>query len=233
MEILAISQSHRSLMESILISFETRFDALESNLSAAPSNALEATPAIQDAGSSVSPSIHAQPPLRQHCSRYCRCQCHRITAVRAPSWMRNLAGSLVAQYTGGMRFTRRSCDTPACRRESAKVVRLGYSFPEWFLARAVSLYVSWGSLTNVGVSLHLTVPRVWEPPEVVSAFIHNCETALLEEKLPKRELMPTDITRGGNGYLDVSCPVAKYLPILKKPNGVATVTCTREPRYDI
>jgi hypothetical protein len=78
-----------------------------------------------------------------------------------------------------------------------------YSFPEWLLRRAVFLSAGWGSLTNVGASLHLSVPRIWEPEGIIRA-INEGYSDCVWEKVASRELLPTDVTVYGVGYLAVN-----------------------------
>ncbi len=209
MEILAVSQNQLLLMQSLMTRIETRFDALESNLSVSnPESALEAATEFHDptVSSDYEPPIQPPPPQQQRCSRYCKCQCHRTTAVRAPSWMKSVTGSLVVQYSGGLWFRTGSCNKLVCQREPKSVFQVGYSFPAWFLSRAVFLSASWGLLTNAGASLHLTVPRVCEPVGTVRAII-ECRIDFFKARLSRRELMPTDLTHRGGGYLAVSIPI--------------------------
>ena len=206
MEILAISHSQHFLMQAALTRFETRFDMLESVLSTSPNNALEAASEVHCAVSSVRPSINTQAPLRQPCARYCTCQCHKTSTLRSPSWTRNLMGSLLAQCSGGIWF-KGPCDTSTCRWEPSRSVRVVYSFPEWLLGRAVFLSASWGSLTNVGASLYLAVPRVSEPHGVIRVM-HQYHPDYFREKVAHRELIPTDILKNGSGYFAVSCIIS-------------------------
>jgi len=203
-EILALSQSQTLLLQSLL----TRFSALESTLVASPRYAAKASPKTADPGSSVAnlSTCSTQPLSQQQCSRYCKCQCHRITSIRTPPWMRTLAGSLRADYNGSIWSRKEACDDPTCRRrESSRTIRLAYAFPGWLLGRAVFLSGSWGSLTNAGASLHLAVPRVNEPSWVIHAM-NKCLTEFLRKRIANREIMPTDIGEDGEGYLVVSRP---------------------------
>lgn len=226
-----MSQSQHSLMQAAMTVFETRFDVLESILSSPnhtteaeyevlsavssvkpsilcspPNNAIEAKTEVHSAVSSVRPSIQVQAPLRQPCSRYCRCRCHKTSTLSSPSWTRKLVGSLLAQSSGGTWF-KAPCDMPTCRWEPSKSVRVVYSFPEWLLGRTVFISASWGSLTNAGASLHLAVPRVSEPRGVFHA-IHEYHPDFIREKVSRRELVPTDLMANGHGYLAVSYTIS-------------------------
>lgn len=251
-EILTISHTQYSLMQTTMTRFEERFDALESLLSQdndqhrrgrpigfiveSPSstsldttNTTDSTPDDDDRaaveayrGQRTTTKTETktttmttmtteekysvteiQVPIRQKknlCSRYCRCQCHKNSAVRFPSWSQALIGSMMLQYNGTVRLDTNPCDLPSCQSGKGREVRVAYSFPSWLTSRAVHLSASWGSLTDVGASLHLTVPRVCEPFGIWQALEYD-DAKWLQSMVERRVLLPTDISSAGEPYL--------------------------------
>jgi len=206
-EVLAIAQRQYALMQS----FANRFDGLEAQLDVhdlarrpSPNRTPSAASKDYDAQAveTVRPSARAWGTPRQGCARHCKCQCHRPAAFHTPPWMRRLAGSLVTQFSRGIWAMQGRCDVPVCRGQDGASIWVAYSFPTWLLGRAILLSASWGSLTNAGASLHITVPRVSEPYYIYRA-IHEHYPEYLKEKVAQRQLTPADVTRDGVGYLSV------------------------------
>lgn len=207
----ASSQTERSFIHSLSAHLDTRFDRLEAQLSSAvPSRRQRTANSYPSASSSPTSSIvgastiHIQGFLREPCVKEnCPCQCHRISTLSTPLWAEPLLGALILRYSGPFLFGASSCHVPMCRAQGRRSISIGYTFPTWLLARAVSLSACWGSLTNAGAWLHLVVPRVATPPGIWRAVMHG-DLACIRQKIAAKEFLPTDIEATGEGYLSVS-----------------------------
>ncbi|KAK3380949.1 hypothetical protein B0H63DRAFT_194773 [Podospora didyma] len=149
--------------------FNSRFDELEAQLSSIartrPDETLATSPARD-----TSSVAHLQTSVRQRCSRYCKCQCHTMSTIQTPRWMRPITGSFAAYYNSIPIFSPRTCDVVSCRSKTQKRLAVNLCFPSWFLQRSIEVTAVWGSLTNAGASLHLRVPRLTGLPFVMKAI---------------------------------------------------------------
>ncbi|KAF5497918.1 Ankyrin-3 [Colletotrichum siamense] len=107
----------------------------------------------------------------------------------------------------------RKCDDLGCRNHSS--LRLIYVFPKWFVSRAVFLTTSWGSLTGLGSSLYLQVPRVVPSVQMLSA-VYNSDIDWIKRGISNSTVLPTDVDETGNSLLmislrNVNLEVAKFL----------------------
>lgn len=140
--------------------------------------------------------------IKRGCSTHCSCQCHRHTRIQSPKWIRSVFGSLFLQYNSLPVLDTRACDNIYCHQLSTKSVRLRYIFPRWLMARAVYLAVSWHSLTGSGSDMHIHVPRVLQNEDAVNAIRHR-DFVWLKKAITTKEILPTDITKGGITLLHV------------------------------
>lgn len=147
-------------------------------------------------------NISIEATVKRGCSRHCSCQCHRHTRVESPKWVRSVFGSLFLQYNSLPIVDTRACDNKYCHRLSTKSVRLRYVFPQWLMARAVYLAVSWHSLTGSGSDIHIHVPRVLQKSDAIYAIEYN-DFGWLKKAIAMKEILPTDITKGGITLLHV------------------------------
>jgi hypothetical protein len=186
---------------------ETRIDTIASQLSMVLPNQPEINSNLKSHGASTgarSSVVHIHTALRQACARYCRCQCHRMTTVRMPPWIRSLSGSLVLQYSGAVAFRANACDVVACHSNGRRLASIGCTFPAWLFIRAISVSVAWSSLTNAGASLHLMMPTQMRPNLSIWRAMHSHDLAWLSNKIENKELLPTNIDGSGDGVLQVS-----------------------------
>ncbi|KAK2776808.1 hypothetical protein CKAH01_03300 [Colletotrichum kahawae] len=158
-------------------------------------------------------SIYMHTSLRQVCSPYCKCQCHLPSSVRTPTWVRSVLGSLFFEYNDMPLLMPRKCDDSGCRNHSS--LRLIYVFPKWFVSRAVFLTTSWGSLTGLGSSLYLQVPRVVPSVQMLSA-VYNSDIDWIKRGISNSTVLPTDVDETGNSLLmislrNVNLEVSKFL----------------------
>ena len=76
----------------------------------------------------------------QRCKQTCPCSCHTTGYIATPHWLRQFCGALFVGYIGNP-FLRAKCDRPSCNRPTARSMRLNYSFPSWFVHKAVVAFV--------------------------------------------------------------------------------------------
>ena len=77
--------------------------------------------------------------LRQHkCDASCDCNCHTPTRARTPQMLESVLGSLFVGYTG-LPALASACSSINCQRSSEGFLQIDYYFPQWFLARIVSM----------------------------------------------------------------------------------------------
>ncbi|KAK4208229.1 hypothetical protein QBC37DRAFT_453435 [Rhypophila decipiens] len=225
-DILTISHTQYSLMQTTLVKFEPRFNDLESmllrNMPTPEPPVMEplpeehcAEPDSTDKSRNMVSSENGmtrmdrefsttriQVPVRQlKCSRYCKCQCHRSSAIRTPSWSQALVGSIMLQYNGTVRLDSSPCDTPGCKSGKGRELRVAYAFPSWLTRRAVQLSAYWGSLTDMGASLHLRVPTVRRATYGMNSILYKEDMAGLREIIATRHLLPTDVSVHGRDFL--------------------------------
>ncbi|KAM7194421.1 Ankyrin repeat-containing domain protein [Naviculisporaceae sp. PSN 640] len=211
-EILDISNTQYLLMQTTFARFEERINALQTTL-------FQQHPVVDVVGSlsdnKPGPTVSidqpimtdqepsatdVQVPVRQKCSRYCKCQCHKSSSIRNPSWTHALIGSMMLQYNGTIRLDASPCDIPGCQSGKGRQIRVAYSFPSWLIQRAFQLSADWSSLTNICASLYLTVPRVCEPLTIWLALRQD-DVEWLHNAIENRLLLPTDISKDGEPYL--------------------------------
>lgn len=87
-------------------------------------------------------SIQLQLAFTRHCDQRCRCSCHKPCHVQSPSILNRVLGSLLIGYYAIPTLVAGSCDTLSCLNRSAATINAIYTFPYWFLCRAISLNVA-------------------------------------------------------------------------------------------
>ena len=183
-------------------------DALERHLPSTHSDAAEeARSSIVPTpcpGTSTTPS-RGQRPLRPFCTRYCKCQCHRISVVRIPVWAEWIIESMSLKYNSGVaRLVSNACNITGYLSQSNQMLSLVYALPRGLLGRSVAISASWGPI-NLRASLHLTMPtlhstRLYDP-------LYELDPDRLKRGVSAKEIIPTFVGRFGQGYLLVRPPI--------------------------
>lgn len=90
------------------------------------------------------PSSVTQISLRyaRHCTILCNCSCHKQSRLRTPKWANNVLGSLFVGYTGVSPISP-GCDVASCQGRSYSVTQITYTFPWWFLSRALAMTIAY------------------------------------------------------------------------------------------
>lgn len=84
---------------------------------------------------------------RRKCDPWCECACHKHTRAGTPQMLQSIVGTLFVGYTGLPLLTP-SCNSQKCYRTSEGFLQVNYYFPQWFLARIVSVAVRYNE-TNI------------------------------------------------------------------------------------
>ncbi len=90
------------------------------------------------------PSSVTQISLRyaRHCTMSCDCSCHKQRRLRTPGWANQVIGSLFVGYTGFAPFSP-SCDVTNCHGRSHSTTQITYTFPWWFMSRALAMTIAY------------------------------------------------------------------------------------------
>ncbi|KAM7192103.1 Ankyrin repeat-containing domain protein [Rhypophila sp. PSN 637] len=108
---------------------------------------------------------------------------------------------MMLQYNGAVRLNTNPCDTPGCKSGKGRELRVAYAFPSWLTRRAVQFSAYWGSLTDMGASLHLHVPTVCQSMSGLLDILYKEDIAELRERITNRDLLPTDVNEDGWDFL--------------------------------
>lgn len=137
------------------------------------------------------PTVTITSALRQPCPPNCRCQCHVTSHSSSPAWAMNALGMLLISYKSLPLLGKGRCDIPLCKASPGSAFRIHYCFPQWAVARALQISMSWGSLADAGASIFLKIPRT-----VRGYFWVNLDTEPVADVLRiirEGSLRPTDI----------------------------------------
>ncbi|KAI9795746.1 MAG: hypothetical protein M1833_006839 [Piccolia ochrophora] len=74
-------------------------------------------------------------------------------------------------------------------------------FPRWLLQKALSLNLSWKSVTGVGASLHIEIPRIIPRSHAGWTAIRSRNIEHLQNLISSKALFPTDIDDSGQSLL--------------------------------
>lgn len=89
------------------------------------------------ADSSVAITVHRV--RRTRCARDCKCACHLTTNIETPKFLKSLVGRLLLGYSGSLTNSSPSCTDDTCQNATPFHGRITYTFPRWFLARALTI----------------------------------------------------------------------------------------------
>lgn len=83
-------------------------------------------------------NVQLQLAFTRRCNQCCRCSCHKPRYVRSPSIFNRVLGSLFIGYYAIPTPVASSCDSSSCLNRSTATINAIYTFPYWFLCRAIS-----------------------------------------------------------------------------------------------
>lgn len=91
---------------------------------------------------------------RRKCDARCGCRCHRNTRAHSPQMLQSVLGTLFVGYAGLPVLTP-SCNSRICQGSSEGFLQVNYYFPQWFLARILSLVIRSQNGQTPEISLRL------------------------------------------------------------------------------
>ncbi|KAK1713078.1 ankyrin repeat-containing domain protein [Colletotrichum lupini] len=143
-----------------------------------------------------------QKPVGRKCTSYCKCQCHRHSRLQTPTWLRLILGTLFLEFNRKSLLGPRKCDLETCDG-APDSTRMIYIFPQWFLLRALFVAASRDSLTGIGSSIHLRIPRIIPRDQMIS-IVYNFDIDWIKRGIINSTVLPTDIDEDGNSLLMIS-----------------------------
>jgi len=154
-----------------------------------------------------------EPYFRPTCSPTCRCQCHRRSSVASPTSLQRMLGAFFLSYNNVPVIGAVVCDFAACIAASGPSLQLHYSLPSWLILRAVVFSVSWSTMTNLGASLHLKVPRIIQARDPIWEILRCGDVHRIRQRFIARQNSPTDILANGVSLFLVSYCLLLYQSI--------------------
>ncbi|KAL0769303.1 hypothetical protein CaCOL14_008611 [Colletotrichum acutatum] len=177
-----------------------------------PSRVISNSPRYIETGSS--PFLSFQKRVDRICTPYCKCQCHRQSKLQTPTWLRLIFGTMFLEFNRTSLLGPRKCDFEACAGapDSARMI---YIFPQWLLLRALFVAASRDSLTGIGSSIHLRIPRLI-PREQMISIVYNFDIDWVKRGIINSTVLPTDVDEDGNSLLmialrDVNLTLSEFL----------------------
>ncbi|KXH40335.1 hypothetical protein CNYM01_09109 [Colletotrichum nymphaeae SA-01] len=149
-----------------------------------------------------SPFLSVQKPVERKCTSYCKCQCHRHSRLQTPTWLRLILGTLFLEFNRNSLLGPRKCDLKTCDG-GPDSTRMIYIFPQWFLLRALFVAASRDSLTGIGSSIHLRIPRIIPRDQMIS-IVYNFDIDWIKRGIINSTVLPTDVDEDGNSLLMIS-----------------------------
>ncbi|KAL8339009.1 hypothetical protein RB598_007363 [Gaeumannomyces tritici] len=134
-------------------------------------------------------SVHAI--LEQRCPAGCGCQCHILSQLNTPTWLRYAIGGCLLRYNAIPIFDRRPCNAAQCLAGPERSMRITVNFPRWLLRRAIQYTASWDPI-DTGARISLSIPRVVSPSGALWAINYgNIEWFRLA--FQEKRYLPTDV----------------------------------------
>ncbi|KAL3297229.1 Pfs domain-containing protein [Colletotrichum asianum] len=147
--------------------------------------------------------LEARFPGAGRCPQPCRCRCHssRPSAVRYPSWIGTLIGSLSVTYDQRLLLGGHSeCTELGCKGNRRSSATFGYQLPAWLCARFVSFQVYTDSFREVRSSLR-SVRVVPNNDQTLLAIELHDKEAVWGSMLAYGRLLPDDRDAVGNNIM--------------------------------
>lgn len=128
---------------------------------------------------------------RRKCDVRCRCRCHVQTRGQSPKMLQSVLGTLFVGYAGLPVLTA-SCNSRLCQRSSEGFLQVNYYFPQWFLARILSLVVRFQDAQTPEISLRLL--NVRSSYESIFQYAHRGDADSIKFLLTKGKASVLDVT---------------------------------------
>ncbi|EJT74776.1 hypothetical protein GGTG_08614 [Gaeumannomyces tritici R3-111a-1] len=134
-------------------------------------------------------SVHAI--LEQRCPAGCGCQCHILSQLNTPTWLRYAIGGCLLRYNAIPIFDRRPCNAAQCLAGPERSMRITVNFPRWLLRRAIQYTASWDPI-DTGARTSLSIPRVVSTSSAVLAINYE-NIEWLRLAFQEKRYLPTDV----------------------------------------
>ncbi|KAH6885408.1 ankyrin repeat-containing domain protein [Thelonectria olida] len=135
--------------------------------------------------------------VRPLCSATCRCQCHKSSSIASPGYLHSVLGTFFLSYNTFPLCGIITCDFAGCTTTSNSKVRFYYHLPTWLFSRAILFSASWSSLTGVGASLHLKLPRTIPSCDPIWEALRRADINRIRQRFATKLNSPTDISSDG------------------------------------
>ncbi|EEY23143.1 B-cell lymphoma 3-encoded protein [Verticillium alfalfae VaMs.102] len=199
----AIPEAHMTIqtsLDDLKTSFAARFDEFKAELvnlqkpqiqnEADADPSLEKTPHLnrQSSFSSSASTLIGITGCQSvtKCQTTCPCNCHVRTAIRSPTWVRGVLGSLFLSYAGSPISGRPDCNYMPCQRSKSVGTAYTYHFPSWMVAKAVFFEMSKNDLLGYSASWTLHIPKVLSDGDPIWRFINYGTVPQVIEILSKK-----------------------------------------------
>ena len=139
---------------------------------------------------------------QRKCELWCDCDCHTIVRARTPDMLQPIFGALFLGYAGLPALTP-SCSKTKCRRGSEGFLQLNYYFPQWFVARTISMVLRFQDAKIPKISMR--VLNVRDTYEDIFRNAHGNDADLVAYQLTSGQASVIDVTNdSGHSPLHVS-----------------------------
>jgi len=135
-------------------------------------------------------TVRVSPRWGRSCGFSCECSCHRRQRFRSPSLLRQALGCLFVGFSG-IFLPWMSCDKTTCLRQGRPNMVVQYSFPQWFLQRAVFLILQ--NSSGFGPQMQLRIPRVVSDQAEIFWHSLNGDTEAIKQLLSSGLASPNDV----------------------------------------
>jgi hypothetical protein len=127
------------------------------------------------------------------CRSFCPCQCHKITLMRSPLWVKAIFGSAILSSNTTVSLNRRLCTMPRiCNRSGRLSAQFVYFAPFW-AARAFSILITRSDVTGINADLAFRTPRIIPIQSKMHRYISNGSVENVREMIVKGEASIYDV----------------------------------------
>ncbi|KAK4452177.1 ankyrin repeat-containing domain protein [Podospora aff. communis PSN243] len=147
------------------------------------------------------PAICVQAELRQRCELTCKCQCHKKTSIKTPTWLQPVVGAFLVNYNSLPVLGPRPCNSSFCRAGSGTSITVQYYFPTWLFSLGIHLSSSWSGLASQGARFHLQAPLVIGAGHPVWSLFDFDVVDELRGMLTNRTVLPNCVSSYGLSLL--------------------------------
>lgn len=156
------------------------------------------------------PSSVTQISLRYagHCNMSCDCSCHKQRRLRTPSWTNHVIGSLFVGYTGFTPFSS-SCDLRDCHGRSHSTTQITYTFPWWFMSRALAMTIAYCQPNGPELCLRVFRVRPRNADIFSASYVGNVER--VKKLLSEGSASVLDVEHGSKKTALHACTCCPFL----------------------